>query len=138
MVACNFDLALRGLKRSSASIALIALAVGVGMPSHAHALEVQHAQPSAYECAAGPKVWIQMDPCPRIYLQDIREDSDDYAMNKEPERGSSVLLERVPVQQQPLDASELCRKLDDHEILLKHDGSSDVYERNVAKAKYCP
>ena len=116
----------------------MALAVGVGMPSHAHALGVQHAQPSAYECAAGSKVWIQMDPCPRVYLKDIREDSDDYAMKEEPERDSSVPLERVPVQQQPLDASELCQKLDDHKIPLKHDGSSDAYERNLAKAKYCP
>jgi len=138
MVAYDFNLALRSLKRSPTLIALMALAAGLGMPSHAHALGVQNAQPAAYECAAGPKVWIQMDPCPRIYLKDIREDSDDYAMNKEPQRGSSVLLERVPVQQQPLDASELCQKLDDHEALLKHDGSSDVYERNVAKAKYCP
>ena len=130
--------ALRSLERSSAFIAPMALAVGVGMPSHAHALGVQHAQPSAYECAAGPKVWIQMDPCPRVYLKDIRQDSDDYAVKKEPERDSSVPLERVPVQQRPLDASELCRKLDDHKIPLKHDGSSDVYERNLAKAKYCP
>lgn len=138
MVACDFDFALRSLKGSPKLIALMALAVGFGMPSHAHALGVQNAQPPAYECAAGPKVWIQMDPCPRIYLKDMREDSDDYAMNKEPERGSSVLLERVPVQQQPLDAPELCQKLDDHEILLKHDGSSDVYERNVVKPRYCP
>ena len=138
MVAYDFDLALRSLKRSLTLTALIALAVGVGMPSHAHAVGVQKAQPSAYECAAGPKAWIQMDPCPRIYLKDIREDSDDYAVKKEPERNSSVLLERVPVQQQPLDASELCQKLDDHKVLLKHDGSSDVYERNVVKAKYCP
>ena len=137
MVACDFDFALRSLKRSLTLIALIVLAVGVGVPSRAHALGVQNAQPSAYECAAGPQVWIQIDPCPRIYLKDIREDSDDYAMNKEPERGSSVLLERVPVQQQPLNASELCQKLDDHKVLLKHDGSSDVYERNVEKAKYC-
>ena len=59
-------------------------------------------------------------------------------MKKEPERGSSVLLERVPVQQQPLDASELCKKLDGVKVPLKHDGSSDVYERNVAKTQYCP
>ena len=42
------------------------------------------------------------------------------------------------VQQQPLDASELCKKLDDVKVPLKHDGSSDVYERNVAKTQYCP
>jgi hypothetical protein len=138
VVAYDVDLASRSLKRSPKLIALITLAVGFGMPSHAHALGVQNTQPSAYECAAGPKVWIQMDPCPRIYLKDIREDSDDYAMNQEPERGSSVLLERVPVQQQPLDAAELCQKLDDHKVLVKHDGSSDVYERNVVKAKFCP
>jgi len=133
-----YDRALRSFERSSAFIALMAFAVGVGTPSHAHALGAQYARPSAYECTAGPKVWIQMNPCPRVYLKDIREDSDDYAMKEEPERDSSVPLERVPVQQQPLDASELCRKLDDHKIPLKHDGSSDVYERNLAKAKYCP
>lgn len=133
-----YDRALRSLERRFAFIALMTLAVGVGMPTHARALGVQHAQPSAYECIAGPKVWIQMDPCPRIYLKDIREDSDDYAQKSEPERDSSVLLERVPVRQQPLAASELCRKLDDHKIPLKHYGSSDVYERDMAKAKYCP
>jgi len=130
MVAYDFDLALRSLKRSSTFIALTALAVGTGIPPHAHALGAQNAQPSAYECLAGPKVWIRMDPCPRVYLKDIREDSNDYAIKKEPER--------VPVQQQPLDASELCQKLDDHKMPLQHYGSSDVYERNLAKTKYCP
>ncbi len=138
MAAYDFGFALRSLKRSPMLAALIALAVACGMPSPAHALGAQGAQPPAYECAAGPKVWIQMDPCPQVYLRDIREDSDDYAMKKELERGSSVLLERVPVQQQPLDASELCKKLDDVKVPLKHDGSSDVYERNVAKTQYCP
>lgn len=135
VTAYDLDLPLRSLNRSAMLAALATLAVSCGMP--AHALGAQNAQPPAYECAAGPKVWIQMDSCPQVYLRDVREDSDDYAMKKEPERGSSVLLERVPVQQQPLDASELCEKLDDHKIPLKHDGSSDVYERNVEKAKYC-
>lgn len=129
---------MRSLKSSPTLTALIAFSAGFGMPSHVHASGLQNAQPAAYECAAGPKVWIQMDPCPRIYLKDIREDSDDYAVKEEPEYGTSVLLERVPVQQQPLDASELCQKLDDHNIPLKHYGSSDVYERSLAKAKYCP
>jgi len=138
MVAYDFDLALRSLKRRSTFIALTALAVGTGIPPHAHALGAQNAQPSAFECVAGPKVWIQMDPCPRVYLKNIREDSDDYVTRKEPEHSSSVPLERVPVQQQPLDASALCQKLDDHKIPLQHYGSSDVYERNLAKAQYCP
>lgn len=138
MIASNFDLALRGLGRRPMLTALVVFAIGFGAPSRAHAPGVHNTQPSAYECVAGPKVWIQMDPCPRIYLKDIREDSDDYALKREPERDSSVLLERVPVRQHPLAASELCRKLDDHKIPLKHYGSSDVYERDVAKAKYCP
>lgn len=138
MGAYDLDLALRRLRRRPTLAALVALTVGFAAPSRAYALGVHSALPAAYECAAGPKVWIQMDPCPRVYLKDIREDSDDYAAKKEPERGSSVLLERVPVQQQPLDASELCQKLDDHTVPLKHDGGSDVYERNSARAKYCP
>lgn len=138
MIACNLNLALRRLKSGPTLTALIALSSGICTPSHVHAAGVQNVRPAAFECTAGARVWIQMDPCPRIYLKDIREDSDDYAVKEEPERGSSVLLERVRVQQMPIDASELCQKLDDHEIPLKHDGSSDVYERSLAKAKYCP
>jgi len=117
---------------------LVVLAIGFGAPSRAQTMGVHNTQPSAFECVAGPNVWIQMDPCPRIYLKDTREDSEDYALKREPEHDLSVLLERVPVQQQPLDASDLCQKLDEHKIPLKHDGSSDVYERAVATAKYCP
>jgi hypothetical protein len=102
------------------------------------ALLAQNIQPSAYECLAGPKHWIQTVPCPQVYLKDPRDTTDDPSLNGEPERGSSVLLERVPVHQQPLDKSELCRKLDDESISVKHNGSSDVYERNLTRSKYCP
>lgn len=94
--------------------------------------------PVAYQCTAGSKVWIQMKPCPAIYLKDVREAVGDDTYDSLPERGSSVPLDRIPVRQQQLSAPELCRKLDDHRILLKHHGSSDVYARNVAKSKYCP
>lgn len=103
-----------------------------------HVLPAGNVQPYAYECIAGSKHWIQMTPCPQVYLKDPRNTDDDPSSNSEPERGSYVLLERVPVHQQPLDKSELCRKLDDENIPMKHNGSSDVYERNVAKSKYCP
>lgn len=103
-----------------------------------HVVPAGNVQPSAYECVAGSKHWIQITPCPRVYLKDPRNTNDDPSANSEPDRGSYVLLERVPVHQQPLDRSELCRKLDDDSIPIKHNGSSDVYERNVAKSKYCP
>jgi len=97
-----------------------------------------NAPPVAYQCTAGSKVWIQTDPCPAIYLKDVREGVGDSYIRQLARAGASVPLERVPVRQTQLDASELRRKLDDHKIVLKHDGSSDVYARNVAKSKYCP
>jgi hypothetical protein len=103
-----------------------------------HVLQAGDVSPSAYECIAGPKRWIQMAPCPQVSLKDPRDTTYDPSLNSEPERGSYVLLDRVPVRQQPLDKSELCRKLDDNSIPIKHNGSSDVYERNGAKSKYCP
>lgn len=104
-----------------------------------HVLQAGGVPPSAYECIAGPKHWIQTAPCPQVNLKDPRDTTDDDpSLNSEPERGSYVLLERVPVRQQPLDKLELCRKLDDNTTPIEHNGSSDVYERNVARAKYCP
>jgi hypothetical protein len=102
-----------------------------------HELHAGNVPPSAYECIAGPKHWIQTVPCPQVSLKDPRDTTYDPSLNSEPERGSYVLLDRVPVDEQPLDKSELCRKLDDNSIPIKHNGSSDVYERNLAKSKYC-
>lgn len=102
-----------------------------------HAPQTGDVPPPAYECIAGTKHWIQLAPCPQVALEDPRDTSDDPSLNSEPERGSYVLLDREPVNEQPLDKSELCRKLDDNSIPIKHNGSSDVYERNLAKSKYC-
>jgi hypothetical protein len=150
MFAYHLDLALRILKRSPKLTALMVAAIGVGVAASASAASraaagqaqgsnAQNVTPSAYECIAGSKVWIQMAPCPRIYLKDPRNavDDDDSTTESDLTRGSAVPLERVPVQQQPLDASALCRALHDHKVPLKHHGSSDVYERNLAKSKYC-
>jgi hypothetical protein len=142
------DLALRSLKRSPKLTAFVVVAVGVGIAASACAASriagrqavrsnAQNVTPSAYQCTAGSMIWIQMDPCPRIYLKDPRYDGDNYTMESDLTRGSSVPLERIPVQQQQLDASELCRDLEDHKVPLKHHGSSDVYELNLAKSKYC-
>lgn len=106
--------------------------------AHTHVPLTGNVPPSAYECIAASKHWIQMAACPPVYLKDPRSTTDDPATNSEPERGSYVLLERVPVHQQPLDKSELCRKLDDDSIPVRHSGRSDVYERNVARSEYCP
>lgn len=123
----------------SAFVPVVAHAASMyaGRQGQVPALQTRTVSPVAYQCAAGSKVWIQMNPCPQIYLKDIRQDGDP-SEDIEPERGSSIPLERVPVLQRPLDASELCRKLDDQKIPLKHHGGSDVYERNLAKSKYCP
>lgn len=123
----------------SAFVPVVAHAASMytGRQGQVPALKTRTAPAVAYQCTAGSKAWIQMNPCPQIYLKDIRQDGDP-SEDIELERGASIPLERVPVRQQPLDAPELCRKLDDHKIPLKHHGGSDVYERNLAKSKYCP
>jgi hypothetical protein len=147
MIVHYLDVAMRHLKRGPASMAFMVAALGVGLAASAgaaprgaggqRAAGAQNVPPSAYQCTAGSQVWIQMDPCPRIYLKDPQDEDAAPSVDADPVRMPPALLERVSVHQRKLDAPELCRELDDHKVPLKHHGSSDVYERNLAKSRFC-
>jgi len=55
-----------------------------------------NAPPVAYQCTAGSKVWIQTDPCPAIYLKDVREGVGDSTYDSLPERGPPFRLNVYP------------------------------------------
>lgn len=96
-------------------------------------------QPVAYQCRAGQRTWVQYSRCPATYVHGVAVDgisgtTDD---GQEVQNASGWAQVESPVQQQALDRNQLCAQLGDSGAPIQHSGQSDVYERNVAKRKYC-
>lgn len=111
----------------------------------------------AYLCTAGRRTWIQSTPCPASYAHSVPTHVEGtipagqyieginnqgqyvqgYTVAPQHVDGAGYAEQQAPVRQQALDRDAVCKRLADHNIKLKHSGSSDVYERNLARAKYC-
>lgn len=119
--------------------------------------EAPSASTVAYQCTAGRRTWVQSTPCPASYARSVPTHVEGtvpagqyvegitdrgqyvqgYTVAPQHVDGTSYAQQQVPVRQQALDSDTACQKLSDHDVKLKHSGSSDVYERNIARAKYC-
>ena len=93
----------------------------------------------AYQCTAGDRRWVQYSPCPATYMHGIAVDG----LNGQTDNGQHVTngsgwaQVQSPVDQQSMTSQQLCAQLGDGGARIPHSGQSDVYERNVAKRKYC-
>lgn len=126
-------------------------------PARDDASSSQPAPTVAYQCTAGRRTWMQSTPCPTSYAQSVPmhvsgtvpagqyvEGISDqgqyvqgYTVAPQHVEGTGYAQQQAPVREQTLDSDAACQKLSDHSIKLKHSGSSDTYERNLARAKYC-
>ncbi len=88
-------------------------------------------------CTAGQRRWLQFSPCPATYMRVSSVDMEGTTDSGEHMTGSGTVSTPTPVQQQPLTADQVCDALGDPSVRIPHHGSSDVYERNILKSKYC-
>lgn len=94
--------------------------------------------PVGWICEAGQRRWLQFSPCPATYMRAAPVHVDGIiADTGSPMYGTGTIRVPAPVQSTPLNRSGVCAALGDRSIRVPHSGSSDVYERNKFKAKYC-
>jgi hypothetical protein len=89
-------------------------------------------------CETGTKRWLQFTPCPPTYMRSAPVDVDGViAGTGQMVHGIGSVGVPVPVQTTPLDSNGVCAALGDSSLRIPHHGSSDVYERNVLRGKFC-
>lgn len=94
-------------------------------------------QVAGYICTAGDRKWVQTSPCPPTYTKSVPVDVDGQTISGEHVEGTGWVDLQAPVQQQQQNRAGMCGAMGDPGVHVKHSGQSDVYERNVGKAKYC-
>lgn len=96
------------------------------------------AEPVGWICTAGPRRWLQFSPCPATYMRPSAASMDGFnAQTGQFMHGTGTVNIPTPVESQPLTRAGVCLAAGDHSVQIHHSGSSDVYERNVLKSKYC-
>lgn len=88
----------------------------------------------AWICAAGARTWLSLTPCPTTYEKPTAVHVDgNMAFTGTPVSGTAWVHQALPVQSEPLTASEVCDLLDDQSSSVP----IGTYERLTLKGKFC-
>jgi len=95
-------------------------------------------RPVGWLCQAGARRWLQFSRCPDTYMRAAAADMNGFdAQSGRFIHGTGTVDMPTPVESQPLTRAGVCLAAGDPSVQIHHSGSSDVYERNVLKSKYC-
>ncbi len=92
---------------------------------------------AAYQCTAGRRTWIQKTPCPSTYSQAAPVNVTGFTVSGQHFTGNGFMNQQAPVQQQSMDQSDLCDRVNAGANVGGDSESSRSYERNKIKRNLC-
>lgn len=88
----------------------------------------------AWICVAGARTWLSFAPCPATYEKPTAVPvNGNMAFTGAPVSGTALVNQTLPVQSEPLTASQVCDMLDDQSSSVP----IDTYKRLTLKGKFC-
>lgn len=94
--------------------------------------------PSAYQCTAGRRTWVQFTPCQATYTVGGVVDIEGRTSSGERVSGTGFVPTQRPVRQTVLDKDALCDKVRAGTMIAGAGSpSSQSYERNKIKRNQC-
>lgn len=98
--------------------------------------------PSAYQCVANNRTWVQRDPCPLTYERTVHRPISGHANliggGTVPVDGTVRQVVTTPIREQGLSRDAICAQLRSNDVATARTGENrdSTYERNKMRDAY--